>query len=999
MRRASGTNGGEFCGPCYRCAGDGQAGGGRDRFRVWPNALNRGCAVPGRWWCRVCGRRGGTVEILTDMRAITTRDACELLGLPVDTASAWPYHDDRGPARQWSPKPAVIPPPAWRAAATQLAREAQDLLLHSVPGEALVRWLKECRFINRATVERAGLGLVMTDAFFDLEAWGLPPEVNPETGRPRKVWMPGGLLIPVWRQDEVVFLQVRRFEDTENRYVTARGSGGGIMWLGPKDAEIVVLVESRLDALVVFEHLGVTAVALGSAQTRPDLETHDQLALVSKLLLVLDSDTSGGREAETFWAPRYANALRLVLPEGKGKDPCEAVAAGLDIVGWIIDELKKAGREVPAAIVEHQRTYQRPNIVEGTMAGANQGVLDMLKASRPTKTRMSAQDSASASAVVMELWLGILMSGVSHPHDGFGDSCFDWNFWHRRQAEDILHALYMDHCVRAGATPLNPERFIAALQQYLPPMAEGFQPFPKRSDQSNQLLTVRTFVARPNIKTETKGQIRPYKGAKKHFEGVNAFILPGIVECRQCFRKVTGTPVEWPDIVDHERSWFELCQERFGNHASVAAYWSWKLRSARSAAFDSFWRRRVRTDYLINSYHDYCARHEFKALEDEDEFWNAFGRLLPQGRPPTLMLWEKQRCGEGKDNFEWCRVSGLLLPDVNFCRTHFAEITGIDERTFGEPEMSEEIDGNPRSVDRFWHSRLCRGITAPDELDMWQTELYWNRLPASYLLYCGYLDFCRDERCRAVRIKFFLERLFGLLPTCDTITLNLYRKNSGRWTIVDRAESLILDEWAACAERFEHETGTAIHSRGPVTPTPTHSLAQMTVDKLLNHWWGSLLGRDQGPAGQWGEREAVMSRLLKGPENGADYVAVLESCSIFPSMPRILLERRFRNFLRRHGLVFDAEPALTAAWDGMFSALSESVTLVREADFLSAQSCSASPEDVDPDWLDFGQGPCLKQPTSGPGGSGEWYEFKSLEECRKNFELAILGRSLEWPST
>jgi hypothetical protein len=826
-----------------------------------------------------------------------------------------------------------------------------------------------------------------------------------------KLVLPEGLLIPHFERDEVTGecfvdrLRIRKMADQGgSKYHTIAGSMMTPLCIGVRPNQPAFVFESDLDAILVAREAGdlVGVVAMGSVTCRPNEKTFGILKDLPLIIAAFDSDGPGALESHRFWKRNFRQCLRCPIPRKYGKDPGEAFRNGLDLRVWVASALKMAGWQVTDIPVRNEaypahppRPYT-PNVLPTSEAMGGQEVSGSFNGSRPAKTRMSAQDSASATAVVMEFWRDILLSGVSNPHDGFGDARHDWNFFHRRQAEDILHALYTDHCARTGAAPLNPERFIAALQHYLPPMAEGFQPFPKRSDQSNQLLTVKTFVQRPNTRTGKPDWIRPYKGAHKHFEGVNAFILPPVKICRESFCEISRAAVAWPDIVDHERSWFELCQERLGDHASIAAWFSWKLRSARSVAFDPCWRRRIRLDYLLTSYQGYCERHGLQPLEDEDEFWNAFWRLLPKGRPPALMLWEKQRCGEGKD-FEWCRVSGLLLPDVNFCRTHFAEVTGIDERTFGEPEMSEEIDGNPRTVDRYWQARLCRGLTAPDELDVWQTELYWNRLPASYLLYCGYLSFCRDERCRAVGMKFFLERLFGLLPTCETVTLNLYRKRSDRWTI-EQAECLILQAWEACAEHFEHETGNAIQSRGPVTPTPTHSLAQMTVDKLLAHWWGSLLGRDQGWAGQWGQRESLISCLLEEHENGADYVAVLESCSIFPSMPRILLERRFRNFLRRHGLVFDAAPALTAVWDGMFSALSDSVTLVREAELLSAQSCSASPDDVDPDWLDFGEGPCPKRPALGPGGSEEWYEFKSLEECRKNFELTVLGRSLEWPT-
>jgi DNA primase len=60
LRRASGTSGGEYGGPCPFC-------GGRDRFRVWP-ASDRP-----RWWCRRCDRRGDGIAFLREHDGLSFR--------------------------------------------------------------------------------------------------------------------------------------------------------------------------------------------------------------------------------------------------------------------------------------------------------------------------------------------------------------------------------------------------------------------------------------------------------------------------------------------------------------------------------------------------------------------------------------------------------------------------------------------------------------------------------------------------------------------------------------------------------------------------------------------------------------------------------------------------------------------------------------------------------------------------------------------------------------
>ena len=65
LKKASGTNGGEWQGPCPACGGD-------DRFHVWPEQ-NEG---KGAYWCRGCGKTGDNIQYLRDFCGLSFRDAC-----------------------------------------------------------------------------------------------------------------------------------------------------------------------------------------------------------------------------------------------------------------------------------------------------------------------------------------------------------------------------------------------------------------------------------------------------------------------------------------------------------------------------------------------------------------------------------------------------------------------------------------------------------------------------------------------------------------------------------------------------------------------------------------------------------------------------------------------------------------------------------------------------------------------------------------------------------
>ena len=113
------------------------------------------------------------------------------------------------------------------------------------------------------------------------------------------------------------------------------GSETGPMVLKGETAKAVIIVESELDAILLHQEAGnlVTSIALGNAQTRPDMIT-DQLLKQAKIILVsLDSDQAGVKESWQWWANHYPNSKRW--PPVKGKDPGEMYLSGVDLRIWV----------------------------------------------------------------------------------------------------------------------------------------------------------------------------------------------------------------------------------------------------------------------------------------------------------------------------------------------------------------------------------------------------------------------------------------------------------------------------------------------------------------------------------------------------------------------------------------------------------------------------------------------------------------------------------------
>lgn len=104
--------------------------------------------------------------------------------------------------------------------------------------------------------------------------------------------------------------------------------------------QVYVVVESELDGMLLHQEVGdlVGVVALGNAQARPDQEAAAVLSQSQLILIALDSDDAGVREAWGWWTKHFPQARRW--PPIEVKDPGEMWKAGVDLKDRI-----KAGRE------------------------------------------------------------------------------------------------------------------------------------------------------------------------------------------------------------------------------------------------------------------------------------------------------------------------------------------------------------------------------------------------------------------------------------------------------------------------------------------------------------------------------------------------------------------------------------------------------------------------------------------------------------------------------
>lgn len=334
LKKTSSTHGGEWTGPCPAC-------GGRDRFHVWPE--RRDSKRPeriGLYWCRGCGKAGDAVQALVDFKGMSYREAFAALGIekkahedenlsPIKAFSRGGCQGSSAADTKDEQKIDSAKPPAWSERASALVSQAEEALMAS---ERALEYLRR-RGIGKRAAREHRLGLVAEDLFRPRSSWGLPEELR-DDGRPKKLWIPAGILIPCLSGGHVVRLRVRRRAKDGPKYYVVPGSAMDAMVLGARSSPVAIVVESELDAIAVASAAGdiCSVIATGSAQTMPRGEAEEILKTAKRILVSLDSDPAGASYFRIY-AERYPQARPWPVPQGK--DPGEAFYLGVDLRSWV----------------------------------------------------------------------------------------------------------------------------------------------------------------------------------------------------------------------------------------------------------------------------------------------------------------------------------------------------------------------------------------------------------------------------------------------------------------------------------------------------------------------------------------------------------------------------------------------------------------------------------------------------------------------------------------
>ncbi|WP_183363226.1 hypothetical protein [Geomonas limicola] len=251
----------------------------------------------------------------------------------------------------------------------------------------------------------------MSCIFRPRSSWGLEERLDGKTGKPTKLWIPRGYVIPSIMPDgSINRIRIRRppedlRDKNDPKYIAIEGGGNSLRSLNDR-ARAQMVLESDLDALLV-DHLAgdvVGAIPLTTCGVRPDTVIFPVLSQAALILVSLDSDPistdltsqrvkGGGPIHSLWWKQHFQNSLRWPVP--MGKDPGEAFKAGIDIRAWVLDALPISLHPAQRVCEKHSALVFDSDIAHGEIRAATRrissacpaGAFDWLGVHRPVEIR------------------------------------------------------------------------------------------------------------------------------------------------------------------------------------------------------------------------------------------------------------------------------------------------------------------------------------------------------------------------------------------------------------------------------------------------------------------------------------------------------------------------------------------------------------------------------------------------------------------------------------
>jgi hypothetical protein len=307
--------------------------------------------------CKSCGRSGDLITVYTAIHGLSEEDG--FTEFKKKYGKDTPYQA-QGTGRRGTvpvPKkeknyfeknedPGYLAPSLWKERAWSFVTHSWERLMNNQKAldELNRRW-----HITEDTVTKHMIGINDADKYPPFPAWGLPSHIV--KGKEKKVWLPKGLVLPLFIGEEVRKIKIRRPDPKTPwgellPYVEVRGGEDYRFHVYGNETQgkklIVVITEAERDALLVHQEcpmlcdLPLVSMAGGGAAKRP----HDEgtLAFVHRadvILAALDNDNPGRLNAVNFWEKEFGYAKFWPTPIKYGKDVGEAAVKGMDVRAWL----------------------------------------------------------------------------------------------------------------------------------------------------------------------------------------------------------------------------------------------------------------------------------------------------------------------------------------------------------------------------------------------------------------------------------------------------------------------------------------------------------------------------------------------------------------------------------------------------------------------------------------------------------------------------------------
>jgi hypothetical protein len=291
----------------------------------------------------MCEKGGDLVEFYRWKDGLSYREACARAGKDAKTYAPQSSPTARHDAKSGGFVPRSSDPVAisWAEHAAKFADGCHAQLLNN---QEQLDWLGS-RGINGGLVAQFGLGWNAADTWRARESWGLPTVLRDDK-KPKKLWLPQGLVIPQYLDGTVARLRIRRLNvDPKEKYYVVPGSGREPFVTS--EASAYVVVESELDAISLAGVAGdlAAAISMGNSTAKPTEALWRLLQRAVHVSVALDSDTprkneqtgkmeAPGASASRWWIENVHAAERV--PMIGGKDPGEAYQNGVDLRAWVL---------------------------------------------------------------------------------------------------------------------------------------------------------------------------------------------------------------------------------------------------------------------------------------------------------------------------------------------------------------------------------------------------------------------------------------------------------------------------------------------------------------------------------------------------------------------------------------------------------------------------------------------------------------------------------------